>query len=203
MNVEAIDCRRCGGPLANPTALPALVDCVYCGTVHSLGDGAPGPSDVNAAIATRKDAIQAFTLALVAAIEGGASSYDALRQASSAHLGIAGRPDTVARIAIALARDFEVEARVPAVTDPLILSRITQAYLLALDELRERDNYDLNLPFLAVNSAGPVHLRRQLTAPLLVELARRDPGTGSKATTVAAGDTAEPPPKRRGWWPFS
>jgi len=140
----------------------------------------------------------------VVALEEGRPPFEALRLCSAAHLGVAGRGETVARIAIALAHDFEQEAGVSVMRDALVFSRIAQAYLLALDELRTRDDYDLNLPFLTANQHGPAHLHRKLTAKLLAELAARDPHS------KAPRPPAEQPPqtsaskaKKKGWWPFS
>ncbi len=192
MNLQALVCCRCGGPLANPEALPALIDCVYCGTVNSRAAAGVTTISPDQAWEVRKAAIAKFTEALVAGLEAKQEPFAVLRAASAAHLGVAGKPDTVARIGLALARDFEREASVSVVRDPVVLSRIAQSYLLALDELRTSDAYDLNLPFLTATPNGPVHLRRKLTAKLLVELAARDPGNAAAAE----------PEKRKGWWPF-
>ena len=201
MNVRALLCCRCGGPLANPEALPALIDCLYCGTVNSVSADASAPSQDVTGYETRKKAIADFTSSIVAALNAGQEPFEALRESSAAHLGIAGRADTVARIALALARDFEQEAKVSVVRDPLVLSRIANVYLLALDELRTSDSYDLNLPFLTANAQGPAHFQRKVTAKLLAELATRDPEgdappSKSPVSTLPAG-------KKKGWWPFS
>ncbi|MBX3227101.1 MAG: Hsp70 family protein [Labilithrix sp.] len=201
MNVQALVCCRCGGPLANPEALPALIDCLYCGTVNSATREATRASDDETAWEVRKKAIDEFTKALVAALEEGRSPLDACRAASAAHLGVAGRPDTVARIVLALARDFERDTRVSIVRDATVLSRIAQAYLRALDELRTSEDYDLNLPFLTANQDGPVHFRRKLTAKLLVELAARDPH--QEPAPALAPEVPAPEKKKKGWWPFS
>lgn len=205
MNLQALVCCRCGGPLTNPEVLPALIDCLYCGTVNSVTPEATHASDVEMAWESRKDALAKFTAALVAGLGGGDSPVDALRSASAAHLGVAGRPDTVARITLALARDFEREAEISVVHDATALSRIAQAYLLALDELRTDEDYDLNLPFLAVTPNGPAHLRRTLTAKLLVELAARDPQVAAVPPEAGAHGESAPasPEKKRRWWPFS
>lgn len=200
MNVRALLCCRCGGPLTNPEALPALIDCLYCGTVNSVSANAAAPTEDVTGYEARKKAIADFTQALVAALNAGHAPFEALRASSAAHLGIAGRAETVARISLALARDFEQEANVQVVRDPLVLSRIANVYLLALDELRTSESYDLNLPFLTANEQGPAHFQRKVTAKLLAELATRDPAgdapsKGETPTTPAA--------KKKGWWPFS
>lgn len=206
MNVRALLCCRCGGPLANPEALPALIDCLYCGTVNSATPEATHESREGTPWDVRKNEIAKFTDALVAALNEGRRPYDALRASSAAHLGIAGRADTVARIALALAQDFEREAGVQVVRDASVLSRIAQAYLLALDELRTSESYELNLPFLTVTQSGPVHLLRRLTAKLLADLAARDPiHDAPPPPPSTGGPTPAPAPsaKKKGWWPFS
>jgi hypothetical protein len=188
-------CCRCGGPLANPESLPALIDCLYCGTVNSATREATHAASEGVPWEVRKNAIAKFTEALVVALQEGRPPFDVLRMCSAAHLGIAGRADTVARIAIALAQDFERETGASVMRDAVVFSRIAQAYLLALDELRASDDYDLNLPFLTAGPNGPVHLRRLLTAKLLAELAARDPH-------LAAPPGPPAPTKKKGWWPF-
>lgn len=200
MKVSALSCCRCGGPLANLDSLPALVDCLYCGTVNSVTREATREVSEGVPPEVRQNAIAKFTEALVAALSAGSTPFDALRQCSAAHLGIAGRGDTVARIAIALAHDFEQESGASVMRDALVFSRIAQSYLLALDELRTHDHYDLNLPFLTATSAGPVHLHRKLTAALLAELAARDP---QQCPTDKASPKSTIPAKKKGWWPFS
>jgi hypothetical protein len=207
MNVRALICCRCGGPLANPEVLPALIDCLYCGTVNAATHDATNASHDERAWEVRKNAIAKFTEALVAALNEGRPPYDAIHACSAAHLGIAGRADTVARIALALAHDFEREAGVSVVRDANVLSRIAQAYLLALDELRTSESYDLNLPFLTANQNGPAHFRRKVTAKLLAELAVRDPrGEAPPPPAQPTGGlspAAAPAAKKKGWWPFS
>lgn len=200
MNVEAVVCCRCGGPLSDPGALPSLVECLYCGTVNSVSDTSSKPTAVDAAIEQRKLAIHRFTEALVGALNAGREPFEALRAASAAHLGVAGQADTVARIALAIARDFEQETSASVLRDAMVFSRIAQAYLLALDELRTSESYEMNLPFLTATAKGPVHLRRTLTAKALVELAARDPHAKKPpAPSAVEGPTA----KKKGWWPFS
>lgn len=202
MNVRAIVCCRCGGPLTNPEALPALVDCLYCGTVNAVSaDAAPQDKTDVTGWEARKKAVADFTQALVAALNEGQAPFEALRASSAAHLGLAGRADTVARISLALARDFEREANVKVVRDPLVLSRIANVYLVALEELRTSDSYDLNLPFLTANETGPAHFQRKVTAKLLAELATRDPD--GEAVPSKDQLSTVPAAKKKGWWPFS
>lgn len=204
MDVRALLCCHCGGPLAKPDALPALVDCLYCGTVNSATREATKDAGDTVPWEVRKRAIAAFTEALVKALEARRPPFEAIRECSAAHLGVSGRADTVARIVLALAQDFERDAGVSVVRDATVLSRIAQAYLLALDELRTSEVHELNLPFLTASARGPAHLQRRLTAKLLAELAARDPN--AKAPAPEAGEASEAKSeakKKRGWWPFS
>ncbi len=201
MNARPLVCCRCGGPLANPDSLPALIDCLFCGTVNSATREATNVAGEVVPWEVRKAAIAKFTDALVVALQAGQAPFDALRVCSAAHLGIAGRADTVARIALALARDFERETGASVLRDAVVFSRITQAYLLALDELRTSDTYDLTLPFLTATASGPVHLHRRLTAQVLAELAARDPHVAA-APPPAAPAAPAAPAKKKGWWPF-
>ena len=175
MNTRALLCFRCGGPLANPEALPAIIDCLYCGTVNAAAGEVTSESHLLVAWEVRKNSIAKFTEALVAALSEGRPAFDALHVCSAAHLGVAGRPDTVARIVLALAQDFERDAAISVMRDPEVLSRIAQGYLRALEELRTSESYELSLPFMTANEHGPAHLLRTLTAQGLVALARRDP----------------------------
>lgn len=196
MHVRPLVCSRCAGALPNPVSLPALIECLFCGTVNAVTAGEIHASPVMQSWDARREAIAAFTGALVAGLGEGLTPFDALRVASGTHLGEAGHPDTIARIVLALGSDFDRVTGVSVVRDPVALSRLAQAYLLALDALRERDDYDLNLPFLAVGAAGPVHLRRTLTPALLIELAARSPGSSAPKASTAE------PAKKKGWWPF-
>ena len=123
----------------------------------------------------------------------GQAPFDALRTCSAAHLGVAGRADTVARIA--LAQDFEREASASVVRDPLVLSRIAQAYLLALDELRTSETYDLNLPFLTANERGRAHFRR--TPGGAPPRRARHPRAEPRRTAITSRGRPPPPPRRR------
>ena len=204
MNLRALVCCRCGGPLANPEVLPALIDCLYCGTVNSATQASTSESRDWTPWQDRMNAIVKFTDALVVALNEGRPPFDALRISSAAHLGAAGRADTIARIALALAQDFEREAGVSIVRDPVVLSRVAQAYLRALDELHTSENYELSLPFLTADASGPKHFQRRLTAKLLAELAAREPRLDAPPPPPPPPNspTPAPPVKKKGWWPF-
>lgn len=203
MQLQALVCCRCGGPLANPEALPALIDCLYCGTVNAATRGATSNASEGIDWDVRRNAIARFTEALVAALKEGRPPLEAIRASSAAHLGVAGRADTVARIVLALARDFERDARISVVRDAMVLSRIANAYLLALEELRTSESYDLNLPFLTSSPSGPAHFQRTVTSRLLAELAARDPSLPAAPPTQAPpAEQPAPVEKKKSWWPF-
>ncbi len=206
MNVQALLCLRCGGPLTRPAQLPALVDCVFCGATMSLGQ----ERAVLTQEATQLDVVhrrrQQFHDALVAALQAGRSPFDAIRDAAVAHLALGAQAETAARIAVALVHDFEAEAGLDAATQPQVLARIVEAYLRALDELRTHDRAELNLPFLWADAAGPRHLQRTVTARLLAELAARDPAARAPVAPPAPEPAPEPttpepaPAGKRPWW---
>jgi hypothetical protein len=207
--------------LARPPGLPALIDCLFCGTVNSLSVSSQVKSQEATSAEVVRASQKAFLEHLKAALERGEKPYEALRMASAAHLGIAGQSEVVATISIALARDFEQETQTDAVDDPYVLARIAEGYLKALAELRTSSAAELNLPFLAANASGPKHLRRTVTAALFAELARRDPYAATAppapnpaptappapdpaptATSAAATASESQPKKKRRWWPF-
>ena len=201
MNLRSLACCRCGGPLAPSDTLPTLIDCLYCGTINAATADATSEATERIDVDVRNRAITRFTEALVAALNAGQPPFEAVRAASAAHLGVAGRTDTIARIAIALAQDFEREEKVSIDRDATVLSRIANAYLVALEVLRTSESYDLNLPFLTATARGPLHLRRTLTSKLLAELGTRDP-SASAVSPPAAKDQAASAKKSKGWWPF-
>jgi hypothetical protein len=143
---------------------------------------------------------QRFHDALVAALERGLSPYAAIREAA-AHLELGAQAETAARVAVGLVRDFERESGLDAATHPLVLARIVQSYLLALDDLRTTDRTEINLPFLFSDATGPKHILRTVTARVFAELAARDPEAPALVTPAPA-PASPPPAKKRRWWPF-
>jgi hypothetical protein len=208
MNVEALLCVRCGGPLTRPADLPALVDCVFCGTVMSVSRDRAELSQQATPADLQRDRRQRFHDALVAALQSGASPQAAVRDAARTHLELGAQADPAARIAITLVREFERDSGLDCAKEPLVLARIVQAYLLALDDLRTAATAEINLPFLWASASGPRHLQRKVTAQLFAQMAAHDPdatppppATPPAAPAVDAPPTA-PPAKKRWWWPF-
>jgi len=214
MEVQALLCARCGGELARPEVLPALITCAFCGTVTSVSRQRVETRPATPAEQRRLEA-KAFGEAVAQAIAAGASAYPALRDAAAAHLGPTVQADVLARIVVALARDFERESGASVLADGLPMERLAEAYLLATDALQETDRTEISLPFLTATSSGPKHLERTVTAQTFAELARRDPDPPPAPTpaaappdpavpvaTTGATDAAPPGKKKRRWWPF-
>jgi hypothetical protein len=206
MELRALVCVNCGGPLAVIAALPAVVECAFCGAAISVSHERTlvtrGGSSDEARAARTCEARVAFHATLTELLKGGVKPYDALREASAAHFGAAGRTEAVARVTLAIARDFERESGTRAVTEPLVLGRIAEAYLRAVDELQSSDAVDMNLPFLTADSEGPKHLRRMIAAAILADLAQRDPEVALPDSPAERPPEKRPPAKKKGWWPF-
>lgn len=203
LNIATLSCARCGGPLSRPAAIPALIDCVFCGATISVGTERAIVSQEIVPDEVRQNRRMQFHEALVAALEAGTPPFDAVRDAARAHLELGDQSERAARVAVGLVRDFERDAQVEAVREPQVLARIVEAYLRALDELRTVDRYDLNLPFLTADATGPKHLRRTVTAQLFAQLAEaqlHEPA--APAAAAPAPSDPETAKKKRWWWPF-
>lgn len=201
MKIEALLCPQCGGPLARPAALPALLDCGYCGAAVSISPASAEITRAGNADAARLAALansrMKFIDALRAALDAKQDPVSAIRQAAAGHLGTAGTSDTVARVSIALAQEFERESGISVQKDPLVLARIAEAYLRAVLELASAPETEINLPFLSANERGPHHFRRRVSAASLAASIE----SGPVVETVGARP-AEPaePPKKKKWW---
>lgn len=202
MTTVALICPQCGAPLPE-AARHGSAGCEYCGAAVVLrgtgiaisvrGEAAHDPE----AAARRR---QEFYAAVKAASIAGTDPYHLLCDAARKHLGVVGESDTLARVVIALASDFERETGAAVTRDPMVLSRLSEAYLKASTELRSLERTTMNLPFLAATPQGPVHLMREVSVVDLVALASREP-TVAPAPAAAAAAAPEPP-KKKGWWPF-
>lgn len=189
MSLVPLICPRCGAPL--PLASGALVTCGFCdATIRLDGHHVKATETKPASVADSwPERRVRFIEALKAALATGQPPYGALCVAARYELGPLGETDGLARITLALAADFDQEHGTTTRQDPLALSRIAEAYHLACGQLATAPRAELNLQFLQATRAGPVHLRREVTAASLAELAARAPGTAQA-------------PKKRGWWPF-
>jgi hypothetical protein len=204
MNVSALVCARCGGPLALVTQLPAIVECQFCNAVMSVSHQTmtltkEGTGEPHAALA--RPSLQEFCDEVSKALEAKVDPYLALNEASAKYLGDPGRSDVVARVSLALARDFERETGATIVGEGPALARIASAYINSVIHLSDRTNHggtdEINLPFIAVKSGIPIHLRRTVTAASFAELARRDPHEAPAAPQPVSPEPAQEEPKKR------
>jgi len=116
--------------------------------------------------------------------------------------------ERAARLAEALLRGFDAENRtatLPAkgVGDKNVSSRVAEAAVRAVVELRSTQEAEINLPFLHATAQGPLHLARRVTRADLELLDR----TGSLEAREVPGPSGAAPdapgaPAKRWWWPF-
>lgn len=186
-------CPRCGAPLPTPTPGGALVTCLFCGASTSLSTGTAtaAPSGDEHPSGLPASARAAFCQALAAELTNGVEPRDALVRAARAHLGKLGESDAMARVALALAAEFEKESGALITREAMAMSRLAEGYFGVVETLRTSERAELNLPFLTATSDGPKHFVRTLTAASIAELASHEP------------TDAPAPKKKRGFWPFS
>jgi len=208
MKVDALVCARCGAPLGLVAALPALVGCEFCGATISVSREASvvtkeGAPDELRAQRARESKV-AFSQELARLIAKGCGPYDAIRQASAAHLGAAGQTPAVARVTLALAAEFERDKGVDLARKPTALARIAEGYLKVSEALQTSSEESINLPFLEVSPDGPVHFERRVTPALLAQLAARDPEAPPARRASSPGDALDSGSRaqKRWWWPF-
>lgn len=145
---------------------------------------------------------------LAAAIGRGVDSFQAIREASARHLGVAGQSEAVARLTMAIARDFERESGASIARDAPALTRITRAYLQAIHELQQSSSTEMSLPFLAATDSGPKHYIKQLDPALIARLASlafTEPTVKEQPSVTVFEERPQervPPKKTKGWWPF-
>lgn len=212
-----LTCSRCGAPLPLPAAAAAFVCCAYCGTSLSLmgvsdggGEqggvptGAPGGAHDSAgrdgtASVMAEEELSARRLRMIEGYRSaracGRAPYEALCQTARIELGDLGQTDALARVVVALVRDFEAESGLELFDDTVVVSRFVDAYLQTLSVLRRADSHVVELLYLTATAHGPVHYRRELSAAVIRDLAQRDP-------CVSAGRGSGAPRRRRWYWPF-
>lgn len=180
--MSALTCSLCGAPLPPPTDASRTLGCAYCGATS----GVPGAPPLGGALDSERwqRAIQTFQ-ALSAA---GASPHEALVAAAREQLGPLGQTEALARVVLALARDFDAAHGTEVTRDATAMSRLIEGYAHAIEGIRARGNHVLELRFLAATSDGPVDFRRTLSASEVSALAARSPSAEA--------------PKKRKWWPF-
>jgi hypothetical protein len=114
---------------------------------------------------------EAFMEAVNEAVKKGEPPADAIRRAAAAHLGVLGESDAIGRLTLAIARAFDREHPGAGIeSDGIALARIAQGYVKALPSMRETGKARMNLPFLGVTSAGPVHFETTLTPASIAKL---------------------------------
>ncbi len=128
----------------------------------------------------------------------------------SASLADALEVERAARLAEALLRGFDAvnkTSTLPAkgVGEKLVSSRVAEAAVRAVVELRSAQETDINLPFLHATAQGPLHLERRVTRRELelLDVGRPLAGPdGASAPAGAAASAGAPTPSKRWWWPF-
>jgi hypothetical protein len=177
--VGALRCEGCGGPLGE---VAGIVRCPACGLRTDTG----GTEVVDDAEVARR--ASAAVLALYAADRAGRPVDVGLVEAAKTMFGPASDPEGLARIAAAIGRDFEAEhAGAVVLGSPAVAQRLLAGVARAADTVRREGSATLDLPFLVATGSGPLHLARKLDAGALQALRERP----------------VPPPRKRGWWPFS
>lgn len=211
-----IVCPNCGAPLPTQASLAAFAVCTYCRATANIESRVvterverQEAHDPSAPIwAQRIDATAAFQKAM--ATEGASSpmSYGRFRELCAKYLHPYGQTDAVAHVAYSLAVDFEAESGADVRSRGDVLARFALAYLMAVEELREKPTYDLNLPFIVATDMGPLHVQRTLDVPTLIALSERDPEVVEqrvaepRAAPEASLAAAAPEPKRGFWSKF-
>jgi hypothetical protein len=170
-------CLCCAGPLPLPASGAVEVTCGFCEARTNLADARLAVAPESRSDTRRRAEILAFRTieAFKLARARGVGSRAAIHEAARAELGPAGGADTLERVVIGLAREFERATRAEIVDDPVALARILEGYLEAVNNLRFEGEYHLCLPFLASSEQGPLHFERRLTVESLAELVEREP----------------------------
>ncbi len=96
----------------------------------------------------------------VSIIEIGDNVIEVLATAGNNHLG---GDDFDARLAKHITDTFKRETGVDITRDKMAMQRILEAAQAAKQELSSMDTTTVNLPFIAQNSSGPVHLEQTIT----------------------------------------
>jgi len=218
MTVVAIECKRCGGALPVPGGGSPFVTCSYCGTCHAVSAPAlvlsqqergPSASDLRNAAAQK---------AWDAALASSPDPIVALRAvvAELAHdLRTEQELERAARLAEALGTGFDQQNGTHAVAEWTAAKRLAEASVKAVIELKSCPQTQVNLPFLAVGPAGPVHLERDVTGATLAELdamgvyvvkvvAAAKPAAAAPEVVAAPppSEVVAAPPAKKRWWPF-
>jgi uncharacterized Zn finger protein (UPF0148 family) len=170
-------CPCCGAPLPLPAPGEAAVQCGFCEASADLSEARRSLAPKSRSDARRRAENRAFRTveAFKAARARGVGPGEAIHEAARAELGLMGRTDTLERVVLGLAREFERTTRTQIVDDPVAMARLLEGYLQGVSSIRLDGECHLCLPFLAAGERGPVHFERCLTVQSLAELADREP----------------------------
>jgi hypothetical protein len=169
-------CPCCAGPLPLPASGEAEVQCGFCEARANLLEARFSVAPELRSETRRRAENRAFRTieAFKAARARGVGSRAAIGEAARAELGPMGRTDTLERVVIGLAQEFERATRTQIVDDPVAMARLLEGYLQGVSSIRLDGACHLCLPFLASSEQGPVHFERCLTVSSLAELAERE-----------------------------
>src|SRR5438309_1181244 len=105
LEVAALVCTACGGPLAAVTPLPAVVTCGFCGAVMSIAHDsqtlthpATATEEVLLRQAKRREAQPRFVEELGKMLSAGKHPYEAVRDAWALHLSFEATAEPLARM---------------------------------------------------------------------------------------------------------
>lgn len=179
--MPALICSLCAAPLPPPNDANRTVGCAYCGATNGVPGAAAQGSAFDSARWLR--AIEAFK----AATSKGGTPYQALVVTAREQLGAMGETDTLARVVLAMANDFDAANGTSVAKDPMAMSRLIEGYARAIEGIRAAQKHTIELSFFASNKNGPLNFSRALTAADVEALAARDPNAA---------------PAKKKWWPF-
>lgn len=210
--MNALICPRCGAPLPETATSGTNASCAYCGVTVSMIGARPRVEDdskVRSPLEKLKKGLMLFSTDVDSGLATGGDPMQTLREALERRLGMGSREaDVVTKVAFGMAADFKAETKADVGRDATALARLAQAYLQGLDDLAEKGEAEVNLPFFGATDDGPKHLSRKLTVADVEAFARGE--TTRKAKRKKKPKPAEPTPdqpaaeapKKRWWWPF-
>ena len=163
--------------MPGPASGEVEVQCGFCQARANLAEARLSVAPELRSDTRRRAENRAFRTieAFKAARARGVGSRAAISEAARAELGAMGGTDTLARVVIGLAQEFERANRTQIVDDPVAMARLLEGYLQGVITIRLDGECHLCLPFLASSEQGPMHFDRCLTVQSLAELAEREP----------------------------
>jgi uncharacterized Zn finger protein (UPF0148 family) len=211
MSVVAIECKRCAGSLPLPGGGSGFVTCPYCGTSHVVSapamvitTEATGPSEYEQRRAAASSAWDT-------ARQRSTDPVVALRAVVAVHaypLKTEQELERAARLAEALLNGFDQTNATQVIADKDAALRMAEAVVKAVIELHSVPTTEVNLPFLIISPAGPLHLAVEVPRTKLVELDAMGVYTVKEAPApppAVAPKVVSPEPEakaKRRWWPF-